>query len=57
MTNVEDGWKLLLPVVAAICATAQEEFDAKQAVYEAAEIIEACQDFLAEAEKPEKKRG
>lgn len=54
MTNVEDGWKLLLPVVAAICATAQEDFDAKQAVEEAAEIIEACQDLI-EAEPPVKK--
>lgn len=57
MTNVEDGWKLLLPVVAAICATAQEDFDAKQAVFEAAEILDECQDYLTDLDKPEKKRG
>jgi hypothetical protein len=46
MQNVEDGWKLLLPVVAAICAGAQEDFDAQAAVEEAADLMQACQDYL-----------
>jgi hypothetical protein len=48
--NIRPEWIHQLPVLAAMCAQAQEEFDAAEAVQDALELLVTCEETAHDVE-------
>lgn len=46
MSHLKDQWLAQLPMIAAMCFNSQDEPDVKQAVDDALDIIEACDEAV-----------
>ena len=54
--SMRDGWLAQLPVIAALIYNVQEEPDVDQAVDEALEILESCEDAVNPTKDRSKRR-